>query len=320
MAVETGHTGAGKRSTPVKAARAALATALATALVAAGVLLACAVAAPAGLPDGGWVRGALTSRLSVISAAVLVVSSGGLGAVLSFCWSAGASRRLVRKSGDAEAGGAMIEFAMVLPFALMFSLLMLQSSLLMAGNLAVNYAAYCAARSAIVEIPDGRDAGEPHNYADVPGLSGKHERIRRAAVWAVMPFSRSADTATPLDGGVLRDGLESFFDDYGRAVPGWIRSYVDRKLAYADEHTFVELDPPRSGDLYDEHEDIRVRVRHTLYLSVPYAGWLLASMASAGGDEMVHLGSGEYGIVVNADCVLSNEGVRDWVDIETFPG
>jgi Flp pilus assembly pilin Flp len=231
-------------------------------------------------------------------------------------WRIGARARARQRSED---GGAMIEFALVLPFAMALVLLLAQSSFLMVGHLCVQYSAYCAARTAIVAIPDDltRFGGEAQNYVDIdPDRSAKQGRIFRSAVWAVMPVSCSTSDQEKADLPELVNGLEEFFTAYGAETPGWVRANLERKWKYAYNHTFVELAPPISGDLYGEAEDIQVSVRHTFYLSVPVARSVFRAL-----DDGVELdiGDGEYGLIMRATCALTNEGVQDYVDEETFP-
>ncbi len=201
----------------------------------------------------------------------------------------------------------MIEFALALPIVLMISLVMVQSSLLMGGNICVHYSAYCAARSAIVQIPDDGSVVEPPNVLG----SGKGRQIYAAAVWAVMPISCGSQQIDEADADTLIDGLERFFDNYDTPTPWWVDSYIARKLQYALDHTEVEVSPPARRGYYAPDEDIRVQVRHTFYLSVPYAGKLFATFDDDGRE--LDFGAGEYGIVIRAACTLTNEGVVDFV-------
>jgi hypothetical protein len=129
------------------------------------VLFACLVAAavaakPETITGGHWLLTALASRLFLVCGAVLVASLAVL-LVLSYAlWKIGSSlRRRVQPQG----GAAIVEFAMVLPILLLLVLLMGQSALLMTGNLCVHYAAFCAARSAIVQVPLALNDTEPRN-------------------------------------------------------------------------------------------------------------------------------------------------------------
>ena len=111
-------------------------------------------------PRSHWLLQALTSRLFLSCAAVLVVCAVGLAVIAAMLWHAG---RPYRTAGRGEQGVAILEFAMALPFLLMLSLLMAQASLLMVGNVCVHYSAFCAARTAIVAIPQDYGSSEPRN-------------------------------------------------------------------------------------------------------------------------------------------------------------
>lgn len=275
---------------------------------------------PAGFPgagyQAGWVGRAVRSRLFITCGIVALVC---LVAVMMTVWMlllAGARQR--RRRGTQEAA-AIIEFALALPILLMLVLIMVQSSLLMGGNLAVHYAAFCAARSAVVSVPADLGPFEPPNVVAGPNASGKHRRMKLAAVWAVMPVSCSNRAAPPGQVPTLTEGLSRFFRLYGLRPPGWLGDYLGRKMRYAEDYTFLELAPPDSGGEYREDEDLHVSVTHTFYMSVPYANRLFTLLDR---DDGVTLGfaQGEYGMIIRAGCTLTNEGVRDFVDTESFGG
>lgn len=265
---------------------------------------------------GQWLPGAMGKWGFIKYALITMGLAAALFVTCCVMWRIGVRARLRRRSQE---GGALIEFALVLPIAMSLVLLLAQASFLMVGHLCVQYSAYCAARAAIVAIPDDltRLGGEAQNYVEpLPDNSVKQGRILRAAIWAVMPISCSTRDQAPASKPELIDGLEEFFTAYGKPTPGWVRANLERKWQYASDHTFVELAPPISSDLYGEAEDIQVTVRHTFYLSVPVARTIFAAL-----DEGVELdiGIGEYGLIMHATCTLTNEGVQDYVDEETFP-
>ncbi len=289
-------------------------------VVPAAILLALAagaIFAPAALGPP-WLTAAVTSRLWLICLVVLGVCGAGtvfLGALL---WRLGRARRV---RPGAQDGAAMIEFAMVLPILLLLSLLMAQTSLLMAGNLCVHYAAFCAARTASVTVPLDYGEDEPRNGMALDGGdSGKLQRIRQAAIYAVMPVScGSEDVASA--GGRLAEGLRGFLSVRGAPVPKWVDDRLERRWQYATDHTEVTVSPPMPDDededgLYEDHEDLHVTVRHTLYLAMPTVSRIFALLP---GGVQLDFGDGEYGTEVTALCTMPNEGVQDYVDIEEFP-
>ena len=230
----------------------------------------------------------------------------------------GSQGKKARRRFGGEDGTAIIEFALALPILLMLALLMIQSSLLMGGYLCVNYAGYCAARAAIVYVPQDLDE-EPANVVEDlsdPNVSEKLSRIQYAAVWAVMPVSDGGYSDRGEYCDALAEGLESFLSRYDMATPGWVWGYLGNKLAYAEQNTSVRLAPQENGESFAEHEDLRVTVSHNLYLSVPYAGWLLSRMDS---DHAVDFSDGRYALEVEIQCTLSNEGVPDDIDLSPSP-
>ncbi len=271
---------------------------------------------------GGYTLGVLDDGRFLVFFSVAAVSMAVLFAAAIYIL-----KRSNRRPdpGDGEGGNVLIEFAMLLPIILMFGLLMLQSSLLMGGYMTVHYASYCAARSAIVYIPEDFTRS-PHNGEEGwnvvflgggPEGSDKLRLIKDAAVWAVMPVSASDYEGGSAQADFLESGLQDMFASYGKDEPNWVRNWLAPKFAYAEDNTWIELAPPTAGDgiVYGEHEDIHVMVRHNLYLSVPYAGRILAEMDP----DAVELDDGSYAIKVEVPCTLTNEGSYDQIDIEEFP-
>jgi hypothetical protein len=102
----------------------------------------------------------------------------------------------------ADAGTVELEFAMAFPWFLMVVMIVVQLSFMLHANLVVDYAAYCAARSATVMIAGGADGElkyqgkgeyplrkEPPNQVCAKGESEKWKRIHGAAWMACLPIS-----------------------------------------------------------------------------------------------------------------------------------
>jgi hypothetical protein len=224
-----------------------------------------------------------------------------------------------------EGGQVLLEFVMVLPIALMLALTMAQAALLMAGHVCVHYAAYCAARAAIVQIPADLS---PPGLCDEPGFEGpnrlfgpdasaKRRPIAAAAQWAVLPVSCGHRDAPADADESLPNALESYFLRYGQQPPGWVQSLA-RRGRYAAEHTRVEIEPPESGGTYGPGEAIRVAVEHDFYLSVPYAGRMFALFSGRDARELT-FAEGAWATVMRAEAQLMNAGRRDIIDVDTFP-
>ena len=285
-----------------------------------------------------WLAEALTSRVSITCGLALLLATVALSVLLCVLWRLGQVARARSAAPAGQDGAAMLEFALALPIALMLVLIMIQSSLLMGGNLCVHYSAWCAARSAIVTIPLDTGGAEGPNVMDTYDASGKHLRIRLAALWALLPISGGgldlpeadecrghvSDDGRPLcDGRRLVEHLREFFLRYNPDLPRWLDDPKDPddphrppllavKAHYADAHTEVVVAEPRLPDGYGESEDIRVSVRHEFYLSVPYAARVFSVLASDG----LALGQGHYATTIHASTRLTNEGVHDYIEEE----
>lgn len=260
-----------------------------------------------------WVLRAISSRLSILCGLILWGSTVLLVLVGSVMWRAGAAGRARMRTG--QDGAVILEFAMCLPFMLMLVLLLIQSSLLMGGNICVHNAAYLAARSAIVQIPSDGGELEPWNVLEHQDVSAKFLRIKSAAIWGVVPVSYGGEDIGETDTEAVSEGIAQFFNSYGAHRPGWVDGYLGRKLFYALDNTQVFVRPPEDGMEYDQHEDVKVRVTHNFYMAVPFVARLFRAL----GDEDVRelsFGRGEYAMVIRAPCTLTNEGVQDYVEEE----
>ena len=263
-----------------------------------------------------WLTGLLGSRLFLVCLGVAGACSALLAVLGLLLWRVGRPGRATRRA-RVEAGEVMVEFALVFPVMLMLVLIMIQVQQLMAGHICVNYAAYCGARSAIVTIPRSFGGTEPWNILGDETSSLKRRRIKLAAIWALLPLSCGRLEIGSGDPGELSQGLQRFFSLADREPPGWVGPVLGRRFKYADDYTNVRIEPPADGLKYKSDEDITVRVRHVFYLSVPYAASLFRKLT---GDDGVTLpfGAGEYGTVMRSSCTLTNEGVRDYVDVEEY--
>lgn len=306
-----------------KPSRRRLVLAVCAALAGCMVVIAWPLAAAVG-PRSHWLLQALTSRLFLSCAAVLVVCAVLLSVIVATLWHAG---RPYRTAGRGEQGVAILEFAMALPFLLLLSLLMAQASLLMVGNVCVHYSAFCAARTAIIRIPQDYGASEPRNLildGDGDDDTTKKYSVKLSAITAVLPVSCGSEDIMPAGAGgdAYVNGVTRFLSLQGLEQPRWADARLSRKLAYAADHTEVAIDPPiaRPGDdddgSFEDNENVRVTVNHTFYLSVPTAARIFGLLP--GGVDL-EFGSGEYGTVITASYAMPNEGVQDYVDVETFP-
>ncbi|MBN1590261.1 MAG: hypothetical protein JW888_12170 [Pirellulales bacterium] len=171
-----------------------------------------------------------------------------------------------------EVGSAQsLSFVLTLPLFVAIMLLIVQVSQVMIGTMVVHYAAFAAARSALVWIP-ARVGLEPENQislhyldpmavdqvypSDVEPTAGgltyvvapagaKYETIRRAAVMGCASIGPSRDLGlVPSDGTrvvteTMTRAYESMAPD--SAAIGAVPRRMRNKMAYADRATVVEL-------------------------------------------------------------------------------
>ena len=282
---------------------------------------------------GDWRWQALTSSFGLVCLGLGVASIVGLMFCARILWRTGRPGRNVRRAlllTDRD-GTAMIEFVLVFPILLFFILLLTQATMAMGGNLFVHYAAYAAARTAIVQIPaDDSATGEgPDIYIQGSG-NVKCDLIRRAAVFAVVPAcGRSTQApASGLDVNAYISGLTSFYQAYNKQPPAWITNGVlaDR-LRYADANTTIQvyhIDSPANPNdaqsglvltpcaqgvpyTFGPKDPVTVEVTHKLNLAVPYVRALFAQARQ--GDSMYKTLTAQY--------TLNNEGID--MDLPPLP-
>jgi Flp pilus assembly protein TadG len=143
-----------------------------------------------------------------------------------------------------QRGAVMVEFIVaILPFSLLFTGV-IQLAMISVAKLTVHYAAACAARAAVVVIPEEEEGGH----------DAGNERIRNAALWALLPIASSGA------------GSQSITDAFAK---GGGYSEVSRS-------TGVLLDQSRlGGDGYDAQ--ITTRVVYAYHCTIPLASRFFCS-------------------------------------------
>ncbi|GAB4131189.1 MAG: hypothetical protein Kow0040_10200 [Thermogutta sp.] len=187
-------------------------------------------------------------------------------------------RKLLRLHTDQQGAVQSLSFVLTLPFFVLIILFIVQVSQIMIGTVIVHYAAYAAARSAIVWIPARVGFTEPENristyYLDPsagdqttpildpgdpnygPGSGGltflvmpggsKYSKIVSAAALAVMPICPSRDLGLSLpvtassSAAVLQAVYRQNVPDFDRNPR--IAQRLVNKLAYAINFTNIEV-------------------------------------------------------------------------------
>lgn len=285
----------------------------------------------AGLWDGPMQRDAALLLLSVLGLGVCLwimfrisrqkragaeAQAGGAGRSAS-----GGSVRTspARRIGD-ESGTVMIEFALVLPFAMFFILMIAQLMLLMTARLFVHYAAFNAARAAVVQISEDYTyqgmGGEQQNLIVMSMNSPKYRAIQEAAALSLWPVSGPGhgDIGSLGSLGDAIGHLESFYQVNGREPPAFVRNILPGRLSYALRNTEVVIHRPRGVgpsvvfdraamiDSFGPREAITVEVRHRFFLSMPWVGAFFA-------DGVADVPGGGSYTMLQGHATLTNEGI-----------
>ncbi len=119
------------------------------------------------------------------------------------------SKRKLKDLGDDEDGQALTEFILIFPLQLFITLCIMQLSLLYTAKLVVNYAAFNAARAAVVVIPQSfedevsgqinlpaneeeNNNSENNNSEDEDKKLTKFKLIKKAATLSLMPICQGS--------------------------------------------------------------------------------------------------------------------------------
>lgn len=223
--------------------------------------------------------------LSLLPYLTAIIFLSGLYLRLTFKLRRAAARDA---TADPQSGVSVVEFILVFPLLLALMLSILQLALLVQAKFVVNYAAFCAVRSAIVTIPARIRSGrrlEERNVIDTRDPdSPKMKIIRRAAalpctaispVWRpglVISTGTSGDLAAVAPLSRLTVFAPSF--DYERQILS--------RAVYAYDHRNTTVGVTSDGK---DHGPVTVKVTHRYYLTVPFAnrifgrnyfgGWLV---------------------------------------------
>ncbi|MEX2673000.1 MAG: TadE/TadG family type IV pilus assembly protein [Phycisphaeraceae bacterium] len=260
-----------------------------------------------------WWWQAMASPVAISCALMMVVLIAAAAVLLRTAARLSEMPTTPKRSGLADEGGtATIEFALILPVLLTVILLLVQTTLVMGGNLFVHYSAFAATRSAVVQIPKAYEHEPVNWYADARG-SRKREAIHRAAAVALLPVAGPRGSAT--DGATLgpgvAQGLATMHRRLGEREPVWIHDRMPGRMNYALEHTEIELfrmhgsEAGSGGDwtdggevraergttIWGPRDAVAVHVEHRLHLSVPYVNRIFADGETTWGGLTMKLGA-----------------------------
>lgn len=219
-----------------------------------------------------------------------------------------------------QRGTATIEFAMVFPIIMFLTLLLVQTTMAMVGNMFVHYAAMSGARAAIVHIPTWQ-VGSDLVYENIneintslTGQASKMQSIREAVWFALVPVCGQLEQGN-IDAEPYVGGLRILHEQLADDVPGWIDAVAAERLRYAAVNTevtiesvqvvqgIVEFESQTGQAVFGPKDPICVRVDHRLNLAVPYVRFIFSD-----GQHTTARGESAY-TNVTARHTLHNEGI-----------
>lgn len=159
-----------------------------------------------------------------------------------------------RVSDDPEAGQAMVEFVIVFPVQLILTTFLMQLAFLIIGRTAVDHAAWCAARAALVSCQAG-------------GEDPEQEAERAAEQFLIPVAGRKGGIGFPIN------------------YPGW--GPMDRSTA-SKTKTRVEV---LNANNLRTADRVTVKIEHDYLLAVPIANGL---WTIPGGHHVYFSSSGSY--------------------------
>jgi hypothetical protein len=249
-------------------------------------------------------------------------------------------RRLANLHGDQHGAVQSLSFVLTVPVFILFMLLIVQLSQVMIAQMTVHYAAFAAARAAIVWIDADIRAGGPPNhvqfikpewigaeYRVLPGTA-LHAKIRHAAVVACAPIAPSRNLAGIAAAGA-QDEIADAFYAYGVAIAPQlaentrVRPRLQNKLRYSAAATDLDLTfvspywdriPPFDYPWVGWQDQVRATVTHDFALLPGPARVLSRRVGSTsattfdGLSQVLQRRAVVYTIPLTATCTLGNEG------------
>lgn len=226
----------------------------------------------------------------VLTTLVLVIYGWRFMSVMTQARIEQAERR-PEDAASGQGGASAVEMVLLLPLLLALLLTILQVALIVQAKFVVNYAAFCAARSAIVTIPakvQGVGGVEERNRLNLRSNdSPKMGMIHRAAALPCVAISPAWSTGillatlAPLkpETAVPMEELALMFPA-SREETNISQQLVARAhYAFNTTNTRVEIfgEGGNQSGTFGEQELVRVRVTFRYYLTVPFANRLFGT-------------------------------------------
>lgn len=200
-----------------------------------------------------------------------------------------------------EDGQALLEFSITFPWVLLTCLSVLQLSLMYAAQSVVDYAAFCAARSACVYVPRSQVLALPGvNNGKNPNEVDDFTRFGRIHIAAALPLTVISPTATAA--GQALPPFAPFFrfaSSIISGLPANVQNIVGGVDRFAYAYAAVSLnaygagisvsDSPSRDELgtghtlpqslfSDDRGDIYVKVTYLKFLEIPFINYALGQV------------------------------------------
>lgn len=176
------------------------------------------------------------------------------------------ARRLVRDEGGA---GTTLAYLMVIPVYLLTFLVILETCFMLLAQVGLAYAAFAAARAAVVRRSD-----------DVGG-----EEVRQAAVAAFVPFASSLRPAAPANDPEREAYVAAFAEEAtGRGARVGGAASVGRQHADASARLRITAVTDVVGEPWEE--DLTMTVSYAYPFTIPLVGRMFAAVSPGGVFEL----------------------------------
>lgn len=194
-----------------------------------------------------------------------------------------------------QQGSSTMEFALLLPLLLAILMVILQIALIVQAKFIVNYAAFCAIRSAIVTIPakiSGNGDIEEPNEMDIGNAdSPKMQILRRAAALPCVAISPNLSASLVLATGTgINSSVITQLPKVMVVSPpkdeglNFLKALISRgHYAYNKENTKIEIQPNASyqeDGKFKDNDLITVKLTYKYYLAIPFANRALGTAYS----------------------------------------
>jgi len=176
---------------------------------------------------------------------------------------------------DEHGASYALSYVLTFPIYLLVVCVMMQATMILLCKMGTVYAAYAAARAAVVWRSVEPDAASPDG-----GKALALNKARQAAVRAMTPFASSYGRHLTWKGAnVNSTEAKAYFEAYQKYSPDDLARevYVKSKYAFAEKATTVTI----TGEPNEWNKDVKAEVTYDMPMSIPGAGRILGQGSAA---------------------------------------